>query len=431
MKKITIIKARIKSISPLHIGNDEGEVLIHYGTNMAYLPATSIAGSFRAYLKTIGEDYKSLFGDQEGNKSIMSSIYISDSFSSITNFEKRDGLRIDSAMGSNAYGSKIDRLYLEEGLEFDLNFEIHAEEDKIISYKSMIYKCLNALDKNHIRFGGKKSSGLGNFRLLSADEIDFDFNKIIHYEKYLKRDYEDAKSIKDEILRTKLDNTFVEFTIEGEFTNPLIIKAPDRFELGEPDDSSLKSKGKYIVPGSSFKGVLRARVEKIADYFGNQNIAEEMFGTIIGNKNKNRLSRVAVNESKVGKSKEAVYHRIKVDSFTGGVRKGSLMDDVPINGKIEFNVIYKKCGDKKMDYYAIGILSLALRDLGMEDLPIGSGSSIGRGRFKASSMSISNGDDTINIDFTNRKIDGEEKLQEYVSAIGSCKVEVNFNEEEA
>lgn len=431
MKKIAIINAKIKSISPLHIGDDEGEVLIYYDSNMAYLPATSIAGSFRAYLKTIGEDYESLFGTHERNKNIMSSIYISDSFSSISNFEKRDGLKIDGSMGCNAHGLKIDKLYLGEGLEFDLNFEIHAKEEEIISYKNMIYKCLNALDKNHIRFGGKKSSGLGNFMLLSASEIEFNFNKIIHYEKYLKRDYDNARDIKDEILSAKLDSIFVKFTMEGEFTGPLLIKAPERFELGAPDDSSLKSNGEYIVPGSSFKGILRSRVRKIADYFGNQNTAEEMFGTIIGNKNKNRLSRVAVNESKIADSIENKYHRIKVDRYTGGVRKGSLMHDMPISGKTEFNVIYKKCGDKKIDDYATGILALALRDLGMEDLPIGSGSSIGRGRFKANIMSISNGDDTINIDFTNRKIDGEEKLREYIAAVESCKGEVYFNGEEA
>lgn len=423
MNKIAMIHAKIRSISPLHIGDGEGEILLDNDSNTAYLPATSVAGSFRAYLRAEGEDDISLFGYQEEEKGMMSTVYISDSFSPITNIEKRDGLKIDGEKGSHVNKAKIYRVYLGEGLEFDLNFEIHADEEKMPSYKKMIYKCLNALDKGHIRFGSQKSNGLGNFAIVSAEEIEFDFKNISDYERYLKRDYKSAKKIMDEIMSEKLSDSIVEFAIEGEFSTPVIIKAPDGFEVEGPDDSSLKSGGSYVIPGSSFKGALRSRVEKIGEYFGNRNIAEEMFGNLHKEKKRHRLSRVAVNEAKIKDSKEIIYNRIKIDDFTGGTRGTSLMNDMPVEGKTQFDVMYKRCGEKKIDDYAVGILALALRDLGVEDLTVGGNSSIGRGRFKAKAMTLKDGDNIVNIDFINKIIAGQEKLDEYVEAVKNCRKE--------
>jgi len=68
MNKIAMIHAKIRSISPLHIGDGEGEILLDNDSNTAYLPATSVAGSFRAYLRAEGEDDISLFGYQEEEK---------------------------------------------------------------------------------------------------------------------------------------------------------------------------------------------------------------------------------------------------------------------------------------------------------------------------------------------------------------------------
>ncbi len=419
MKDISIIKAKIKSISPLHIGDDDGEILIDNNTNMAYLPATGVAGSFRAYLKAVGKDYKSLFGDQDGENSMMSSVYISDCFSPIVDFERRDGLKIDGAMGSSADGLKRDVLLLGEGLEFELCFEIHAEstKNKMESYKDMIYICLNALDKGYIRFGSKKSSGLGNFRLLNINEINYDLCKIEDYENYLKRNYVDWEDVSEKVRSIKLESPFITLTIEGQFTTPFIVKAPDRFEIEGPDNSNLRSGDDYIVPGTSFKGILRSRVEKIADYYDIVGFAKEMFGEIAGEKEKHRLSRVIVSESKIRDSVDSLYNRIRIDSFTGGVRKTALMQDVPVKGASRFNVMYKKSGDDNKDKCSVALLALALRDLGMEDLVIGGNSGIGRGRFKASAMVIEKDNCTIKIDFNNKKIEGEEILQECIECL--------------
>jgi CRISPR/Cas system CSM-associated protein Csm3 (group 7 of RAMP superfamily) len=419
MEKITLIHAEIISKSPLYIGNDEKEVLINNEEGKAYLPATSIAGSFRAYLKSINEDYKKLFGDQSNEGSIMSNLYISDAFAEIERFDRRNRVSIDGEKGSGKEKHKIDELYLSKGLKFNLAFEIHNNE-KDESLNKMLYKCLEALNRGIIRFGSNKSNGLGVFEVTSIKKIDFHLKNIADFERYLKKDYSDMKEIKGDIFNKNEDDVHVEFIIEGEFTTPLLIKAPETFEIGGADGESIKSGSEYLIPGSSFKGVLRSRIERIAKYFGSLDKAKEMFGVVDDKDKKNSLSQVFVNESIIDNKKfenKVRYNRIKIDRFTGGARNTALMDDIPVKGETEFKVIYKRKNDDVFDKYAIGIILLALRDMGTENLAIGSGNSIGRGRFKANTMDVVIGNENIKIDFNNKTISNQEQLNKYVEAV--------------
>lgn len=423
MKTITYIEAKIISVSPLHIGDDEGNILIDNENNMAYLPATSIAGSFRSYLASIGENVNLLFGESE--KSQISNIFIKDAFANIVGYDKRDGLKIDGETGSNVHGSKIERLYLSEGLEFNLNFKILLDSSNDKDLKPMIYKSLKALNKSLIRFGGHKSSGLGIFKVQSVMEWDYDLEDLDDLSKYLKGEEKEKLEIINKINEMDNQNQYVEFFMEGSLSTPLIIKAPKSFNPSKADDTSIKtSGGKYLIPGSSFKGILRSRVETIANHFGSLDKALELFGEL--NKD-NILSRVFVKESIIDNSeylKEIEYNRIKTDKFTSGVKYGSLMQDIPIMGNSNFHIIYRKMGDKKIDDYAIGILSLALRDLGTENLTIGGNSSIGRGRFKADMLSIESGKEKIKIDFNDKTISNKDLLSNYIKSVKSFKNEV-------
>lgn len=121
------------------------------------------------------------------------------------------------------------------------------------------------------------------------------------------------------------------------------------------------------------------------------------------------------------------YNRIKLDKFTSGVKYGSLMEDEPVKGSTEFHILYRKTGDKAFDDFAIGIISLALRDLGTENLGLGGNANIGRGRFKGSSMTIKSGAERIHIDFENKRIDNEEVLSTYIAAVKKLSGEVMDN----
>lgn len=443
MKIVTILNVEIVSKSPLFIGDGLDLFLIDDESGKAYLPATSIAGSFRAYLNSIGENSNELFGEQsQKGKPFMSKVFICDAFADINDIDRRTGLRIDPERGSNVDGSKISRCYLSPGLKFDLMFEIYSENmESNRRMLEQLYKCLKALEKGYIRFGGNKSNGLGIFNISNPKETVFDLNDKVKWFQFLNNDYSQSTDIYHRIKEMPMDTGYVEFNVEGEFSTPVLIKSPESGEDEGVNYISIKSRNKYIVPGSSFKGVLRSRIEKVANYFGSTNEAKALFGDNIscyrketGEKNdkdkkqnnkKIMLSRVFVNEAEIhidAKYQNKKYNRIRIDRFTGGVSKTALVSDLPIQGRTNFKVILRKQLDKEKDNFAIGIIALALRDLGTENLAIGGGYGIGRGRFKANKMCIDDGNSVIEVDFNNKIVlKGEKLLDEYVGSVKSFK----------
>src|SRR5690554_1977304 len=158
--------------------------------------------------------------------------------------------------------------------------------------------------------------------------MEYDFKDLNNLHKYLKRQEVNKKDIMAEINKDYNEIDYVEFTMEGQLTTPLLIKSPKSFDHNEADDISMKtSSGKYIIPGSSFKGVLRSRIESIANYFGILDKAQGLFGQVEREDKDHILSRVFVKEAEIDNSKylESVeYNRIKLDKFTAGVKYGSL-----------------------------------------------------------------------------------------------------------
>jgi CRISPR/Cas system CSM-associated protein Csm3 (group 7 of RAMP superfamily) len=450
MRWITVLHAEIMSQSPLFIGDGSDLFLKDEETGRAYLPATSIAGAFRAYLKGIGEKDWELFGEQANDRGLgMSKVYINDAYADIKGKDRRIGIRIDPEKGSSIDKSKRDMCYLSPGLKFELVFEIHEDKnnDELLR---MLCKCLSGLEKGYVRFGGSKSSGLGIFKIVKAGKVSFDLNCRQEWLKFLCDDYsvynvESADFLK-EIKSLNLEG-YVEFKIHGRFTTPVLIKSPESAEDEDADYKNVKSGDRFIIPGSSFKGILKSRMEKIADYFRIENEVKELFGESSSKgypkdtndeihseefeeekkenkKAKHSLSRIFVEEAVIDGIKKAEnnsfrrYNKIRIDKFAGGVMNTALMGEIPVQGNTNFNVLYKKSGNDEKDNFTVGLITLALRDLGTENLAVGGGSSTGRGRFKASKMSISDDNDLIEIDFNNKAIlSNKDILHKYVEAV--------------
>ncbi len=412
MNVVSIIKAKIISVTPLFIGNDDKTVLMYEDENLAYIPATSIAGSFRAFLDSIGEHSENLFGDSKLNT--QSKIYIKDATAKITSFTKRDNLQINPESGSNVTGSKRETTYLDKGLEFELTFEIRDDIDNNKN-KNLIFKALKALDESIIRFGGNKSDGLGVFKVLEINEISFNLKNSEELLSFLKKDYSNMKNVTHKLGETEIQKGYVLFSINGKFTTPIIIKSNNILDIDKPDTTGIKSSnGDYIIPGSSLKGILRSRVEFIANYYSLENELDELFGN---DKGKYKLSRIFANESTLDNHHEKIYSKNRIDRFTSGTITNALMQDEPVIAETKMSLIYRKTGNLNYDNMAIGLISLALRDLATENLSLGGDYSVGRGRFKASKMSIKDELKAIEIDFKNKSISNKNYLDEYISAI--------------
>jgi CRISPR/Cas system CSM-associated protein Csm3 (group 7 of RAMP superfamily) len=222
----------------------------------------------------------------------------------------------------------------------------------------------------------------------------------------------------------EIEKGFVFFNIYGKFTTPLIIKSNNIVDPDSPDTASImNSYNDYIIPGSSLKGTLRSRIEVIANYYSLNDELDELFGKInIDNKSQFKLSRLFANESTLNNANPKIYSKNRIDRFTSGTINNALMNDEPVTAETEISLIYRKTNNISYDNMVVGLISLALRDLGTENLNLGADFSIGRGRFKAHKMFIRDEHQNIEIDFKNKTISNKNLLDEYISAIKNYNV---------
>ena len=106
--------------------------------------------------------------------------------------------------------------------------------------------------------------------------------------------------------------------------------------------------------------------------------------------------------------------RIHIDKFTGGVLYSSLFSETPVYGKLQIRVDLEQ-----EDKAAAGLLLMALRDLGIGILPLGSGSSIGRGYISGTELRIKDGRKVVaKINLKTKQIEmGEELITAYLKAV--------------
>ncbi len=93
---------------------------------------------------------------------------------------------------------------------------------------------------------------------------------------------------------------------------------------------------------------------------------------------------------------------------------GGLFCETPAYGKLKIRVDLEEENKK-----AAGLLLMALRDLGLGILPLGSGSSIGRGYVSGTELLVKDGTEVIaKINLKSRQIElGADQIAEYVKAV--------------
>ncbi|MEC4805717.1 MAG: RAMP superfamily CRISPR-associated protein [Jaaginema sp. PMC 1079.18] len=191
-----------------------------------------------------------------------------------------------------------------------------------------------------------------------------------------------------------------------------------------------------ILSGTSLVGVLRHRAERIVNTLKKPTtIIDEIFGPDFSqDKTKQaKASRLIVHESVIENTAELVQTRIAIDRFTGGAYHGALFQEQPVfaNDETELKLEIEL---RNPIEHEIGLLLLLLKDLWTEDLPVGGGSSVGRGRLKGKKATMTwkdsiweiekNGDNFLKITPEIEK----GKLETYVSELANYLKENNNNE---
>ncbi|MEQ8189855.1 MAG: RAMP superfamily CRISPR-associated protein [Candidatus Eremiobacterota bacterium] len=412
-----ILKGEIELLSPALIGsgNDDFsdiDVLLDKDEK-PFIPATSFIGVLRHYIKSedITENQKETFwGFTRKKEGHQSSILCSD-LSCINKFtiKIRDGIKIDNKTGIVKNKGKYDYQVIERGAKFSLNIEANYSDKKFIH--RMIATICQELERENIRVGAKTNNGLGKIRLNKKEFYDFDFSKKEDVLRWLKRDFSTKSVISEPPFTIKSEH----FTIDATFDlkSSLIIRSYSE-DPGAPDAVHIRSGNDNVLTGSSIKGAIRARAERIINTLGKPSeIIEKLFGNVDDEKRSTeaRKGKIRVEEVILPKFISEVNNRIKIDRFTGGTIESALFDTMPVYTDFKDRVRNVKITINKYKPHEAGLILLVLKDLWTGDLAVGGEKNIGRGVFNGCYADISWNTHDVHIESDHKKISNEAKKQ--------------------
>ncbi|NLK70095.1 MAG: hypothetical protein GX286_01470 [Clostridiales bacterium] len=417
------------TVSPLSIKDGDDNLKLDNTTGKFYIPGSSVAGAFRNYYENYINNHmhheNNLFG---GTDTGMNKLVCYDAFAAGQQIiSSRPGLRIDRRTltdyrffsAGKKVGSKFKRHFLNDGVRFIFVFELNNYNgvDGFENIKSQFELLLAAFSAGDILLGNNKMIGFGRFEVNSVHKTEYNLCKYEDVYNYLlkKRHYIDITEL---ILNNKSDLKNVRFKIKAKTTTPVLIKDEVVRSSREPDGINLKnSNNEYIIPGSSLKGVLRARAEKLAKTFPciNSKVLTNIFGVESNNEDEAHISRFVCYDTIIKNAAIGIYNKVKIDYFTGGVQKHALMSEETVMGDLEIECAFNTFGLEQYDK-EIGLLLLVLRDLCTENLNVGGGYAVGRGYIKADTLELIHGQKMIyNFNSPDKLV--EEQFNSYISKL--------------
>ena len=380
-----------ETAGPLHIGSsdgDPGEVLLS-PEGMPMMQASSLCGAVGAWIAAQygAQAREDLLGSQRKEASV---IFSDAAFDEETvHFEVRPRLRIDPVSGTSASaggsGQKFETGYLSSGSRFTFGvtaFDLEPEQIAVLE------DAMAALQSGEICLGGMKTNGCGQIRLLSVKKRLYDMKNCTDRTDWLNR-IEPTSVIN---LEEKKHHQLT-FVLTGKTEQNLLVKS-GAVPLGEnvPDAVQMQDgRKRYIIPGSSLKGSVRAQCTRIAHTIFDESKADSLLTTMFGSAEgeEHHPGKVTFSEAVLENPRAQTDHRIRIDAFTGGVAYHALFSEQPVYSELTVTISIKE------NMVFCGLLMLALRDLMTGVYGLGSGRSIGRGFLKDCSLHVHRGDETL------------------------------------
>ena len=415
---------------PLHVGGNDGRtggILVHPVKNIPFIQATGLAGAMRDYLSDEPELQKQLFGSSADGGDNGSKVRISDAFftGNVVDTELRPRVKINRETGTcqsaqtkdgqNWSGQKFETESVAAGSEFTFTLYLYEWEHE---YEPTMERILGALHAGNIQLGGQKSNGCGYIAFRQVLKTDYDMTKAEDRKLWAgesKAGVSILETLKQQI--STLDQR-IHFELLGEADSAILVKSIAVRDYGEeaPDAEQMRTAdGRLLIPATSIKGVLRSQMEKIAKFRQlPETEIEAIFGKNAEKDEKGFLGCIHFIDAILDGCERPSQKRIHIDKFTGGVMYGGLFSETPAYGKLRIRVDLEDENKK-----AAGLLLMALRDLGLGILPLGSGSSIGRGYISGTELLVKDGTEVIaKINLKSRQIElGADLIAEYVKAV--------------
>ncbi len=266
------ISTTLSALTPLHVGGIGGDVdtdlaLAVNGRGNYYLPGTSLAGALRGWMAKSSSEaqVKDYWGDHESEDRGASFILVEDAEITLKKgqrIEIREGVGIDRHTGAAAERFKYNRAILPKGVSVPLKITLDCQESHD---PAELWQVLQALEQGDIRIGAAKTRGLGKVQLTEIKIQRQDLNNAVGiFEALLDgghlQDWDDLKRAAPYAPPARLD-----FTLGWEPRDPVMVKAEgDGLAVDIlPLVSQVGSGVRFVIPGSSIKGVLRAHAERI------------------------------------------------------------------------------------------------------------------------------------------------------------------------
>ena len=363
-------------LTPLRTGGADGavETVLRDWTGRPFVQGTSLAGALRDWLADRDPDkVEPLFGSQAQSGSLM----VSDGlFEAAAEQQTRPGLRIDGATGTADDGGKFDVAHIAAGTKLTFTLTWLGSEE-MLEQTGAVEQMLAALHAGEIRLGAQKTNGFGRVSL-TVQKRSYRMEDAGDRAAWLE-DREDGTPL---TLPALTLGGQVVFTLTGR-ADSILVKAGAREMRSSPKGGNrnvtvpLRENGRAILPGSSVKGAVRARVTAIAELLGMEKaVTEELFGRMNrrGENPDNGLPGKVRFEDAVLSGKSQEISRIRINRFTGGVIRQGLFVEEPIRSEITLRITLPE-GEAR----GCGLLLYALRDLGLGLYNLGSGGAVGRG----------------------------------------------------
>lgn len=386
------------------------------------LRGSTIAGALRSALANHLHGYrepekhviiKELFGFQgDRDEGQESRLICFDSCAKQFETSFRDGVSINPVTGTARTGMKFDRQLLLPGACFPLRLDLLVKEDEDErALLSALCQCLEYLSNGEIRFGSRKTRGLGEVCAKDFRAVRYNMKSDDGWLKYAASDYnivplhtkpfpnakEACEMAFDDWTWIKYDDErkkiIVALTLNVDST--LLIRAPGRL-ADSPDYVHLTENGKAIVSGTSIAGALRSQIGRILRTIqpdSAERKLESLFGTKPGKNKVLTGSRIRISEAVLNDSRSYRQSRIKIDRFTGGTIDTALFDEEPaVQGSFNLELTILK-----PEPYDAALITLAVRDLLEGFFTIGGGRSIGRGRVTGTALIVLEDGSKVNL----------------------------------
>lgn len=447
------ISGTLVAQSPIHIGGVGGDPTIDLalavnGRGDYYIPGTSLAGVFRAWMEQQTAEQAvvdRLWGtrevnDRSGNASF---ILVEDAvIDGDVQAEIRDGVGLDRFTGSAAEHIKYDRMILPKGTQIQfrmvLERSFNLSEQIWETVKSLYGGLIQTMEAGNLRLGAAKTRGLGHVKLQDTS--------IQHQDLCTPAGILAALTTQGD--KVKLADLFpsiehqLPLTLEIAWRpiGPLMVKAEqdgiavDMLPLVSAVGDSLA----LVIPGSSIKGALRSQAERIVRTVLSQSTAtqadskqqflkqlqiplvEDLFGAAAmlttGQGQIGALSaedcyakqdmtlqqwqavtsamdstnlRQALNQANLTSTQQAFH--VAVDRWTGGAAEGYLYSTLEPMG-IEWQPIQLQVDLgrlKELRLAGVMLLLLLVRDLTQSRIALGYGANRGMGAIEVEKITIS------------------------------------------